>query len=414
LSPSLQQARARLQSWQEVADRLPVHDLLDRIYFQGEVQARYRSAVPEAMAEAVQANLRAFIELALSMDSGRYPSLARFINEVAALRRAPEQESPDEGLIGDGGNAVRILTVHGSKGLEAPIVWLLDANTAPRSDGGYRVLLDWPPQAPAPQYFSLLSRKEEQARAHDRLVNEEQEHARRENLNLLYVAMTRARQMFIVSGCASSRAAETWYQQLHRSLAEAGLDGELPLVSSEQPATTVTPLAQEARCRPLPVPPTGRREFTRLDAARLYGIRLHALMEWIRPENPLAEQAEKLRVKLALDEEAFAPLWQGALDVLQTPDLRRFYDPVQYLAAYNELAYQGTGGELRRLDRLVEFADSVWVLDYKTSTSGGDPEALAVPYLGQMREYRNAMESVFPGKPIRCALIFPGPVLVEV
>jgi len=414
LSPALRQARALLQSWQEMADRLPVHDLLYRIYFQGEVQARYRSAVPQAMAEAVQANLRAFIELALNMDSGRYPSLARFINEVAALRRAPEQESPDEGLIGDGGNAVRILTVHGAKGLEAPIVWLLDANTAPRSDGGYRVLLDWPPQAPAPQYFSLLSHKGEQARAHDQLVNEEQEHARRENLNLLYVAMTRARQMFIVSGCAG-RAAETWHQLLQNSLAEAGLESELPAMLPQPLATKAMPTEQEqAQITALPVPPTGRREFTRLDAARLFGIRVHALLEWVRPDQPLAEQAESLRAKLALEPEAFAPLWQGALDVLQAPDLRRFYDSSQYLAAYNELAYQGAGGELRRLDRLVEFDDSVWVLDYKTGASGGYPEALAAPYLGQMREYRSAMESVFSGKKIHCALIFPGPVLVEV
>ncbi|PWB55956.1 MAG: DNA helicase [Nitrosomonadales bacterium] len=415
LSPSLQQARSRLQSWQEVADRLPVHDLLDRIYFEGEVLARYRSAVPEATAEAVQANLHAFIELALNMDSGRYPSLARFINEVAALRRAPEQESPDEGLIGDGGNAVRILTVHGAKGLEAPIVWLLDANTAPRNDGGYRVLLDWPPEAPAPRYFSLLSHTGELARAHKRLVNEEQEHARRENLNLLYVALTRARQMFIVSGCASSRGADAWYQQLHLGLAEAGFKSELPAVLPQQPAATVMPLArEEAPPRPLPVPPTGRREPIKLDAARLYGIRMHALLEWMRPEKPLADQAESLRARLALDEDAFASLWQGALEVLQAPQLRRFYDPGQYLAAYNELGYQGAGGELRRLDRLVEFDDSVWVLDYKTGASGGDPQALAAPYLGQMREYRTAMESVFPGKAIRCALIFPGPVLVEV
>lgn len=414
LSPSLQQARALLQSWQEMADRLPVHDLLDRIYFEGEVLARYRSAVPEAMAEAALANLHAFIELALNMDSGRYPSLARFINEVAALRRAPGQESPDEGLIGDGGNAVRILTVHGAKGLEAPIVWLLDANTAPRNEGGYRVLLDWPPQAPAPRYFSLLSHKGELAKAHQRLVNDEQEQARRENFNLLYVAMTRARQMFIVSGCAG-RVAESWYQQLHHNLVEAGLEGELPAVLSQQLAATSLPLArEEAQPRPLPVPPTGRRESARLDAARLYGIRLHALLEWLHPDQPLAGQAESMRAKLALEVEAFAPLWQGALDVLQAPDLRRFYDPAQYLAAYNELSYQGAGGELRRLDRLVEFADSVWVLDYKTGASGGDPQALAAPYLGQMSEYRNAMESVFPGKAIHCALIFPGPVLVEV
>ncbi|MDP2963768.1 MAG: UvrD-helicase domain-containing protein [Sulfurimicrobium sp.] len=413
LSPSLQQARTRLQSWQYMADRLPVHDLLDRIYFEGEVLARYRSAVPEAMTGAVQANLHAFIELALNMDSGRYPSLARFINEVAALRRAPEQESPDEGLIGDGGNAVRILTVHGAKGLEAPIVWLLDANTAPRNDGGYRALINWPPQAPSPQYFALLSCKSEQARAHERIVDEEQQHARRENLNLLYVAMTRARQMFIVSGCASSRASETWYQQLHLGLAEAGLESELPAMLQQPLAAKVMP-PEQAQITPLPVPPTGRREFARLDAARLYGIQVHALLEWVRLDQPLAGQAESLRAKLVLEPEEFAPLWQSALDVLEAPDLRHFYDPAQYLAAYNELGYQGTDGELRRLDRLVEFVDSVWVLDYKTGASGGDPQALAAPYLGQMREYRNAMESVFPGKVIHCALIFPGPVLVEV
>jgi ATP-dependent helicase/nuclease subunit A len=412
LSPSLQQARSLLRSWQALADRLPVHDLLDRIYFEGDVLARYLAAVPEAMAGAVQANLRAFIELALNMDSGRYPSLARFINEVAALRRAPGQESPDEGLIGDGGNAVRILTVHGAKGLEAPIVWLLDANTAPRNDGGYRVLLNWPPQAPAPQYFALLSHKAELARAHERHVNEELEHARRENLNLLYVAMTRARQMFIVSGCASSRAAETWYQHIHRNLAESGLPEELPVGPFDAPVVPL-PLVEE-QPRLLPVPPTGRREMARLDAARLYGIRVHALLEWLRPELPLEGQAESMRAKLALDEDSFAPLWQSALDVLRAPELRHFYDPAQYLAAYNELGYQGADGELRRLDRLVEFADCVWVLDYKTGTSGGDPQALAAPYLGQMREYRDAMGSVFPGKAIHCALIFPGPVLVEV
>ncbi|MEN6586662.1 MAG: UvrD-helicase domain-containing protein, partial [Sulfuricella sp.] len=261
LTPPLALARARLAAWQEIADRLPVHDLLDRIYFEGEVLQRYAMAVPSAMTAAVQANLHAFIELALNMDSGRYPSLARFIDEVAALRRAPEQESPDEGLISDGGNALRILTVHGAKGLEAPIVWLLDANAAARNESGYRILVDWPPEDPAPRHFSLVSRKAELARAREHYVEAEAVHARRENLNLLYVAMTRAKQSLIVSGSTSGKGGDSWYQKLEAGLQESGLGNALSLAATpssfDKDEQANAPLKQNN----LPVPPTGRREI---------------------------------------------------------------------------------------------------------------------------------------------------------
>ncbi|BCB26353.1 double-strand break repair helicase AddA [Sulfurimicrobium lacus] len=416
LTAPLKLALERLAAWQEIADRLPVHDLLDRIYFEGEVLQRYRMAVPQAMVAAVQANLHAFIELALNMDSGRYPSLARFIDEVAALRRAPEQESPDEGLIGDGGNALRILTVHGAKGLEAPIVWLLDANAAPRNESGYRILVDWPPEDVAPRHFSLVSRKAELARAREHYVEAEAAHARRENLNLLYVAMTRAKQALIVSGSTSGKGGESWYQKIQAGLQDSGLGVGL--------SPAAVPPAFDMEEKPsvaleqnnLPVPPTGRREpFSRLDPARHHGIQLHALLEWVDMGRDLPEQKEPLQARLGLEEAEFAPLWAEALELLRAPVLQRFFDRAQYQAAWNELGYQGGDGEVRRIDRLVEFADCVWVLDYKTG--GGavdDPDVLAAPYRGQMNEYRRAMESVFPGKPVRCALVFPGPTLVEV
>jgi ATP-dependent helicase/nuclease subunit A len=64
---------------------------------------------------------------------------------------------------------------------------------------------------------------------------------------------------------------------------------------------------------------------------------------------------------------------------------------------------------LKRIDRLVEFGDEVWVLDYKL----GEP-ADAARYRAQMREYRNAMQAVYKSKKVRCALIFAEGSLSEV
>lgn len=414
LTPSLQLARTLLAAWQEMADRLPVHDLLDRIYFEGEVLLRYRQAVPQAMAEAVQANLHAFIELALSMDSGRYPSLARFINEVAALRRAPGQESPDEGLIADGGNAVRILTVHGAKGLEAPIVWLLDANGAQTGEGSYRVLLDWPPEERVPGHFSLFSCAAELSRAREPYVEAESAHARRENLNLLYVAMTRAKQALLVSGSENAKSGESWYRKIYTGLADAGFATALSSVA-ESAVMSDSPAAAGCAVNILPVPSAGRRENARLNPARRHGIMLHSLLEWVRLEQPLVQQAERLRNRLGLGEGDFALLWEEAQALLCAPELQRFFDPSRYLSAHNELSYLNAGGELRRIDRLVEFADSIWILDYKTTEAdSADYASLAAAYRPQMMDYRKAMAEVFPAKKICCALVFPGPALIEV
>ena len=139
----MQRATELLQRWLTLADKLPVHDLLDRIYFEGDVLARYSAVLPPEMRAKVTANLHAFMKMALDIDAGRYPSLPRFLQDLRELRDSSD-DAPDEGKLGTAGDAVRIYTVHESKGLEAPIVWLLDANAEKNNKDGNDVLLDWP------------------------------------------------------------------------------------------------------------------------------------------------------------------------------------------------------------------------------------------------------------------------------
>ncbi len=143
-SAALDRARQLLQWWLDLAGVLPVHDLLDRIYHEGDVRRRYATVAPAALHAQIQANLDAFIELALAIDAGRYPSLPRFIDELTSLKRGAGDEAPDEGAA-DHGEAVRVMTIHGAKGLEAEIVVLADAHArvAPEGEG---VLVVWPPQ----------------------------------------------------------------------------------------------------------------------------------------------------------------------------------------------------------------------------------------------------------------------------
>ncbi len=418
-SPALKRAHDLLNRWRARADTSPVHDQLDRIYFEGGVMQRYAQAVPAAMRGAVAANLQAFMQRALDTDAGRYPSLPRFIHELADLRAAPGDEAPDEGIIGDSGDAIGIYTVHGAKGLEAPIVWLLDTAAGQDAGRGYDALIDWPPEADRPQQFSLWARKDTQNTAQRALAQDEAGFAVRENLNLLYVAMTRARQVLIVSGVDGRGSSNSWYGRIRLAVcAEAG-------IAEDDPATTVvhgvdladdgavsaadniasTAVAADPRlAHPLP---TGRRVEVRKDSALHHGTYFHALMERMTGAGADGQAAdrESLRRALALPATAFDPLWNTAQRLLGQPHLARFFKTEQHQRAMNEVSYVDDAGNMRRIDRLVEFDDAYWVLDYKTGDVPGDAVLLAA-HDAQLAAYRDAISRMYPHKPVRALLIF--------
>jgi ATP-dependent helicase/nuclease subunit A len=431
-SPALRRAHALLVQWLQRAGALPVHDQLDRIYFEGDVLRRYSQAVPPAMSDAVRANLQAFIQRALDTDSGRYPSLPRFLNELTDLREAPIEEAPDEGIVGDAGNAVRIDTVHGAKGLEAPIIWLIDAAAGADPGRSYDALVDWPTDAEAPRRFSLFPRKDGRSSAQRAAAAVEEQLAARESLNLLYVAMTRAQQALIVSGSQGNRAQPgTWYEKVRAAVraAEGAATGEDDMSAAvvhgddlagsrasgggagAQADAGVADGARASDPRLSGPLPTGARNALLARRAARYGTQFHSLMERLTGGAPAGREAV-LR-ELGLTEREFAPLWEQAQRVLAAPGLARFFDPAQFKRAANEVPYVVETGEVRRIDRLVEFADEMWVLDYKT----GDVRSagpLLDEYRAQVAEYCAAMRRLYGRRKVSGAIVFADGEVLEV
>lgn len=428
-SPALQRAAELLQRWLALADKLPVHDLLDRIYFEGDVIARYRAVLPPEMRAKVVANLDAFMEIALSVDAGRYPSLPRFLQELRELRDSSD-DAPDEGKLGTAGDAVRIYTVHEAKGLEAPIVWLLDANAEKKSRDGNDVLLDWPTHEPQPLHFFLYADQASRGKRRAPLFEQETAQQAREEMNLLYVAMTRAQQALIVSGSGKGEDKEekkktpSWYDRIAAAVYEQGkmnnpLQFSSPLPQAGQAATCqlaglvdclVVPSEGQGRGSqqvelPVILPAGKRAAHTTPQQQR--GIWLHALLQHLTED--IAPDKMDLQQRIAIPADEFDSLMQQAQHLLASPQLARFFDARQYRYACNEMPYINARGGLKRIDRLVEFDDEVWVLDYKL----GDVEN-AARYSAQMHEYRAAMQTVYAGKVVRCALLFADGVLCEV
>ena len=408
--PRMMRAASLLGEWLSVAGRLPAHDLLDRIFHQGEVLARYRLAVPAAMAAGVVANLRALLLLALDLDGGRYPSLPRFIDELRDLRDAESSDAPDEGVIdsqhADAGR-VRILTIHGAKGLEAPIVWLIGANDAPRGGEAWDVIVDWPPEEAAPCHFSFYGRQADRGAARQPMFEAEAAAARREELNLLYVAITRARQVFIASGIENGKARDgTPYRLLEAALEKldspVGYGDVLP--SIEAGVAEVSPPLRGDTSGSLPA--VGERRQPP-DAAERFGILLHALLE----KRSEGEEDAGWWAALGFDDVEFWRVLPVAERLLGAGHLRCFFDPGLFRRAWNEAELTDGSGALLRIDRLVEFDDSVWVLDYKSS--GSDTSRLD-DYRQQVSGYCRAVAEVFPGRRVRGALVFADTTLVEV
>lgn len=354
-------------------------------------------------------------------------------------------------------DAVRVMTVHGAKGLQSPIVILADATADP--DARRNRTLHFRGDGPAASFPLFRPPKVELFPPLDVLAEADDRREREEHGRLLYVALTRAEEHLYIGGALGSRSrgvppAGSWYCPVEKAAEALGADwrdeplwgrsrcyrGEETLSDRrvrERKPTPVPPLAAPSWLRepappearpPRPLAPSSQRPDDAPDpppspamreAARRGSI-LHALFERLPGVDPKdRRQAGNLWLHRSVgvaDSNIRDALISDALRVIEDPAHARIFAP-DALAEAPLTAVLADGTVVAgTVDRLLVTDDRVSVVDFKTGRNV--PQSLKdIPsaYVRQMRAYLAALAVIFPGRAVDAALLFTsGPTLFAV
>jgi ATP-dependent helicase/nuclease subunit A len=375
------------------------------------------------------------LNAALAFSASSTPSLQGFIRWFDAGEGELKREA------GGPENLVRVMTVHGAKGLQAPIVILADATGNPDNSPTRGLSLVEPHSGRAVPILDLPSelRVGRIAEAEARAAEAE----RQEHWRLLYVALTRAEETLFIGGALSKRetapAADSWYARLAPLIeadpvedaiwgercewgerappVEARRQAELP-IPPVLPAWVTRPIGPEPR-PPRPLAPSSAGEDhgtdsplppgTAAEAARR-GVLIHRLLERL-PDIVHEEREDKARAWLArhaalLPEAERDDILACALAVIAHPHWAELFGP----AALAEVPLAATvGGQVvaGTADRLLIEPNRVVVADFKTARRPPSTlEEVPVATLRQMAAYAAALAAIYPGRAIEAAVLF--------
>ena len=416
------------------ADYVPVYeffaDILGRLRGREKLLGRLGQEAADPIEE--------FLSLALNYQRTEATSLQAFLHWVEAgaaeVKRDMEQ----------GRNEIRVLTVHGSKGLQAPIVILPDtcqsSSASPSlfwTEGDVPLPL-WPVKSENDDPLTAKRR----AAAKDKQLEEKK--------RLLYVALTRAEDRLYVCGWEgkNKRSTDCWYELIDPAFGEGVEEVELPwgeVARRQQSGSAIAPAPEEmiaekpqtpapdwlwrrAPEEPLPprplIPsrapdePAVQSPLGQDDGRRFHrGLIIHRLLESLPAIDP-ARREDVAKAWLArpvhgLDEVRRDAILYETMEVINHPEFSAIFGPdsmaeIPITGVFEDQVLSG------QIDRLLVGAHEILVVDYKTNRPS--PYNVAdVPktYLRQMALYRQALSAMYPGMPIKTALLWTdGPHLM--
>ncbi|SPF79535.1 double-strand break repair helicase AddA [Pseudoprimorskyibacter insulae] len=412
-------------------DFLRPYDLIDRILIQHDGRKRLLGR----LGEEAEDGINAFLQQAIAYEQTSVPSLTGFLQwmETDDLEIKRQMESA--------GDKVRMMTVHGSKGLEAPIVILPD--TAQKQDRRRGSLLKTEGSVLWAASGDDASEAQEQANQARRDA-EQQELAR-----LLYVGMTRAEKWLVVGAYDDlGKQGDSWYEMVQRGMLASGATEHLMQFGPEGQGKGLrldnglwdglemtVPEVPDVRRVDVPdflhhaipdMPPHaepltpsnlgGAKALPGADGdlgdiAMHRGTMVHGLLETL-PDVPVADWPDTaLAILRQLDPtvqpEALAPWLAEAEQVLTAPSLARYFAG-DTLAEVPVVGPVGPLGPMHAiLDRVILESGRVTVVDFKTNrTVPGRPEDCPEGILRQMGAYAVILSQIYPGHVIETGVIW--------
>jgi ATP-dependent helicase/nuclease subunit A len=399
-----------LSDLRDQADFLRPYDLIERLLTRHDGRRRL---IQRLGAEA-EDGIDELLSQALAYERGNVPSLTGFLVWLSTDEVEVKRQTDSEG------HRIRVMTVHGSKGLEAPIVILPDTCDRTSRDRDEVVDLDGTPvwrtptdESPAAITVARAARQQREAE---------------ERLRLLYVALTRARSWLIICGAGDANKEDAWYRLVEHGMLAAGTEalpggilrhsfGEWPAPMTRAAEMRVLPPLPSFATSPAITPPRPAQPLSPSnlggakaipgdgldeDAAKARGSALHLLLEHL-PTAPPTDRAA-LAATLIPDDALQADVLPEALHTIAAhPALftSLALTEVEVTAELLGRTMRGT------IDRLIVSPDRILAIDYKTNrVIPARPEDTPEGILRQMGAYAHALAQIYPGRRIDTALLW--------
>ncbi|MBR9843188.1 MAG: double-strand break repair helicase AddA [Rhodobacteraceae bacterium] len=409
----------------ENADFLRPYDLIERILTRHDGRRKLLSR----LGVEAEDGINALLSQALAYERSSVPSLTGFLvwMETDDLEIKRQMDST--------GNRIRVMTVHGSKGLEAPIVILPD--TAKRDPRNTAQLIDlngetlWAPKKDVmPEALTGQREKSKSAELEERL-------------RLLYVAMTRAEKWLIVAAAGElGKDGRAWYDIIQTGLQSAGAEPfdfpvgqglrythgnwDGPKIELAPEKEGLLPDLPAHFSYPAPVLPESKKTLSPSDlggakalpgdagldedAAKLRGTWIHLLLEhlpayaedtWPNIAGTILASSETPPADTDIGN-----LLQEARGVLTNPTFQHLF-AAETLAEVPLTSDMGTARLHGVIDRLIVTSDHVLAVDFKTNATVPDtPDQTPLGLLRQMGAYSHALSRIYPDHTIETAILW--------
>jgi len=410
INPSFEAAYLWLNACLTKVDFLGVYEFYSWVLKQGEGLRRFLSRLGNEVEDIVEE----FLVQALNYDQNYAASLQGFLHFMGHQSQEIKRDASNTVH-----NKVRIMTVHGAKGLQAPIVILPDAAESGHKKNdlllwGEDIVMLWPSQAQDTEQTTHLK-------------NIRQEAISEEERRLLYVALTRAQDWLFVGGCAKDAdiSSDSWYKIIQEALQAKSATSSYQLGNFETKQhydlviQEPLPLPEWVTSRPKNITPHKKvREKDILSSAAMdRGILIHKFFEYL--PNLSREKRYTTACQFVEKEGLSVREWendiQEVLKILDSPDFEKLFGEnslaeVSVTAFHNNEHFQG------RIDRVLVTEDTLTIVDYKTdSIFPHTLQDVPAAYIKQLEAYEAALKSLYPNHKIKKMILWTaGPILQEI